>query len=113
MNNEKKIAIIKEKISNGFNEFIILDKNPKNKRPLWIVALSGKEKGEKFRIINIEKKDDKVIYEIDDTSFMEIGDKVEFILDQIPTNSVLSCFNEVVETVFLSLNFLTQFFINS
>lgn len=110
MNNEKKIAIIKEKISNGFNEFIILDKNPKNKRPLWIVALSGKEKGEKFRIINIEKKDDKVIYEIDDTSFMELEImQHSIILETLVLETDLKMLEELNATRHLEPIFLKKF----
>jgi len=75
-------AIVIDKSYVGFGEFLVTDKNYLDKKPIWILVLSGQEEGEKYRILEIKKKNNKVIYETDDTSFIKKGDKIKFIFEE-------------------------------
>ena len=75
-------AVVIGKSYAGFGEFLVTNKNYLDKNPIWILVLSGQEKGEKFRVLTIEKKNGKVIYETDDTSFIKEGDRIMFIFEE-------------------------------
>ncbi len=71
-------AKIIEKKTGDFGDFLVTDRNYLDKNPEWILVLSGKEKGEKLKILTIKNQNGKIIYEVDDTSFIEVGDKIRF-----------------------------------